>query len=83
MNYLMRSSFARNDSFSNKTEPKKLEDYLKCFELLSKDCVKKFNDSFNEEYKEYYVRNDLPEFKNFVFERLGYIYYVSEDKKLI
>jgi hypothetical protein len=68
MNYLMSSSNARNDSLSNKTEPKKLEDYLKCFELLSKDCVKKLN--------------DLAEFNNFVFERLGYIYYVSENKNL-
>jgi hypothetical protein len=73
----MSSTYQRTESYSNKTEPKKLDDYMKCFELLSKDCVKKFNDSLIEVYKQYY-ENDLLDYKSFVFDKMGYIYYVSE-----
>jgi hypothetical protein len=43
---------------------------------ISKDCVKKFNGSLIGEYKESYG-NDFSDYNNFVFEKLGYIYYVS------
>ncbi len=82
MNFLMSNIHQRTESYSDKTEPKKLEDYMKCFELLSKDCYKKFNDSLIEEYKQYliYNGNGLSNYKSFVFDRMGYIYYVSEVK---
>jgi hypothetical protein len=75
----MGNTYQRTESYSDKTEPKKLDNYMKCFELLSKDCCKKFNDSLIDECKKYY-ENDLSNYKSFVFDRMGYIYYVSEVK---
>ncbi len=73
----MNQSSMRVESYSNKTEPKKMEDYIKCFELLTKDCYKTFNDSFLAEYNEKY-KSDYPNYGSFIMERLGYTYYVRK-----
>jgi hypothetical protein len=67
----------RTESFSNKTEPKKMEDFIKCYELLTKDCYKIFNNSFLAEYNENY-KSDYPNYGSFIMDRLGNIDYVSK-----
>jgi hypothetical protein len=71
----MGDSSLRFESFSNKTEPKKMEAFIKCYELLNKYCYKIFNDSFLAEYNENF-KSDYPNYKSFLMDRLGYIYYV-------
>jgi hypothetical protein len=71
----MGDSSLRFESFSNKTEPKKMEAFIKCNELLNKYCYKIFNDSFLAEYNENF-KSDYPNYKSFLMDRLGYIYYV-------
>jgi hypothetical protein len=53
-----------------------MEDFIKCFELLNKDCYKIFNNSFLAEYNENFKSN-YPNYGSFIMDRLGYINYVS------
>ncbi len=73
----MSDTSLRMESFSNKTEPKKMEEFIKCYELLSKDCYKVFNNSFLAEYNQYF-KSDYTNYGSFIMERLGYIDYVSK-----
>jgi hypothetical protein len=72
----MTATSLRIESFSNKTEPKKMEDFIKCYELLSKDCYKVFNNSLLAEYNQYF-KSDYPNYGSFITDRLGFIDYVS------
>ncbi len=75
----MSDTSLRIESFSNKTEPKKMEDFIKCYELLSKDCYKILNDSFLDEYeKDEYSKSDYHNYGSFILVRLGYVDTVSK-----
>jgi hypothetical protein len=73
----MSETSLRIESFSDKTEPKKMEDFIKCYELLSKDCYKIFNGSFFDEYNQNFKSN-YPDYGRFIMSRLGDIDYVSK-----
>jgi hypothetical protein len=54
----MGDTSLRPETHSEETELQKVTDYLKCYELLSKDCINKFNETYLQEYNEYHKGND-------------------------
>jgi hypothetical protein len=69
-------TYIRNESFSNEAEPKKIKDYIKCYDILSKDCFKIYNDSL---FKQDFGRNEVEYEKVLISENnLGNIQNVRE-----
>jgi hypothetical protein len=60
----------RTETYSEKTEPQKVTDYLKCYELLSKDCLKKFNETYLQEYNENHKGNVELHYDSFIITKL-------------
>jgi len=69
-------TYIRNESFSNEAEPKKIKDYIKCYDILSKDYFKIYNDSL---FKQDFGRNEVEYEKVLISENnLGNIQNVKE-----
>jgi hypothetical protein len=60
----------RSETYSEKTELQKVTDYLKCYELLSKDCINKFNETYLQEYHEYHKGKDELHYDSFLIIKL-------------
>jgi hypothetical protein len=76
----MRNPSHRKDSFNIETENMKFTEFIKCYEGLSADCYAKFNNSYNEEYEKY---REMMTHKNFILNKFGDIYDVSDQFFLI
>ncbi len=46
--YLIYSISLREKSFSQETEAQKMTEYIKCYDILSKNCYKIYNVSFHK-----------------------------------
>ena len=71
MSYALNDQSSRNESFNETTEPQKVNQFIKCYDVLDSNCFDKFNETYRDYFGQH--KNEMDDFTKFILTKMSQI----------